>query len=314
MKTGTRIFEKQIFMKQIFTILTLSLASVSSFSQAQDGPHAPDMTYSFQSGTLTLILSNPANSNNSNENYEEKCNSFSTTAPDSMFRFQGYLIYQLASCNFYNGYMDTITGEPFVSDPSKARLVAQSDIADSYTTFVNEEENLITGNCAIVNYIPVSGNSGTFYSYDLTIDAFTNQPFAAGNIYSFTARAYAINSYYKDATCSQTAPVDISRQGANGSMNLVCFDPATASVGEIEKQNTNISVYPNPAEENFTIQLSQPRYYSVSVLDILGKIIYTTNFIGDKISLGQTEISKGIYFIHIKSDNKIIGTEKLIIK
>lgn len=70
----------------------------------------------------------------------------------------------------------------------------------------------------------------------------------------------------------------------------------------------NVAIYPNPSEGVFNISLGNIVPTSVSVLDITGKIIlsknnFTTN---DEISLDLTNVTSGVYFVKIATENENI--------
>jgi hypothetical protein len=97
-----------------------------------EGPHAPDLHIQELENELILTLSNPINSNNYNEQYEEFDPFIVSSNPDSdkKYRFQGYQIFQLI-----NNHVSASD----VTDIEKARLVAQCDIADGVSRIINFE-------------------------------------------------------------------------------------------------------------------------------------------------------------------------------
>ena len=97
-----------------------------------DGPHAPDLSIQELKNELILTISNPTNSNNYQEKYEEFDPFIASSDPntDKFYRFQGYQIYQLKG-------NDVSLSD--LRDPDKARLVAQCDIKDSIADIINFE-------------------------------------------------------------------------------------------------------------------------------------------------------------------------------
>lgn len=80
---------------------------------------------------------------------------------------------------------------------------------------------------------------------------------------------------------------------------------------------SNISVYPNPATSEFKIDHQLNSKGSIQLFDITGKEIKTL-FQGDfsesfDNSYSIEDLSTGIYFIHIKTENQSIS-KKLIIE
>ncbi|MFN8325472.1 MAG: T9SS type A sorting domain-containing protein [Flavobacteriaceae bacterium] len=87
------------------------------------------------------------------------------------------------------------------------------------------------------------------------------------------------------------------------------------SIGENELSNFILS--PNPAKESFTISLADNSHAikDVFVYDVAGKIVLTKKAINFyTTSVDVSNISSGMYFVEIVSDQKNKVTKKLIIK
>lgn len=154
-----------------------------------DGPHAPDLTAQELENEVILMLSNPNNSNNKNEDYEEK-DPFIVGDEDidRIYRFQGYQVFQLSG-------KDISVSD--LSDIDKARLVFQCDIKDSVSKLINYEFNEQLQ--IAVPSLKVDGeNTGIRHSVSLTQDAFatgTDKKLVNFKRYYYMAISYAHNNY-----------------------------------------------------------------------------------------------------------------------
>jgi hypothetical protein len=154
-----------------------------------DAPHAPEMEIQELNNELILMLSNPINSNNYNEAYEE-FDPFivsSDTTVDKYYKFQGYQIFQLK---------DNKVGLSELSDPSKARLVAQCDIEDNISKIINFEFSDELN--ASIPVVRVNGeNKGIRHSFSIKNDLFAQGSPRLVNFkrYHYMAIAYAHNNY-----------------------------------------------------------------------------------------------------------------------
>jgi len=73
-------------------------------------------------------------------------------------------------------------------------------------------------------------------------------------------------------------------------------------VNHIE-ENTAASVFPNPSNGQFTIEMTQSSAYSIRVTDALGKIVHTEHFIGKSANIRLNRVvSQGVYFATIDSE------------
>jgi uncharacterized repeat protein (TIGR03803 family) len=87
-----------------------------------------------------------------------------------------------------------------------------------------------------------------------------------------------------------------------------------SSVGIDELDITSeIDIHPNPTRGIFTVTSSISNQSQIEIYNMLGKIIYKSVFNNSKAEIDLSNENKGIYFICIMQDNKIIKTEKLVI-
>ncbi|MGA2822854.1 MAG: hypothetical protein ABSE72_04945, partial [Bacteroidales bacterium] len=163
-----------------------------------NGPNAPDLSFQELDKKLIVYISN-RKSNDAGNNFEEKYSEYDPNIPnpdnlphnkrnDSIYRFEGYQIYQLK---------DATVGSSELSDNSKARLVAQCDIQNGVSKLINWtfDANL-NGN---VGQVMVTGeDKGIHHSFVLTEDQFpiTNSVSLVNHKqYYYTAVAYGYNQY-----------------------------------------------------------------------------------------------------------------------
>ena len=153
-------------------------------------PDAPKMTIQELENELIVLLENPATSNNYRESYEEvdEINIPDPTV-DRKYRFEGYQIFQLKS-------QDVSIAD--INDPTKARLVAQSDLKNGINRIINFEYDESLGFSVPVEKVEGS-NEGIKHSYRITEDAFAQGARRLVNhkTYYFVAVAYAYNQFKK---------------------------------------------------------------------------------------------------------------------
>lgn len=160
-----------------------------------DGPDAPDLTIRELDRQLVFFISNSETSNNYQESYQEADPNISGPLPtdstqrcDSIYRFEGYLVYQLANSE---------VGVDELSDPDKARLVYQCDIKNNVGTIINYIYSEDLG-ASVPTLMVEGGDTGISHSFVITQDAFTTNSdpnLVNHKTYYFMAIAYAYNNY-----------------------------------------------------------------------------------------------------------------------
>lgn len=161
-----------------------------------DGPDAPDLVIRELDKELILYISNKPNSNNFNENYEEFDPSI--VSPDSLppaerydsiYRFEGYQIYQVKDA--------TVTANE-IHDATKVRLVAQCDVKNGVSRLINFYYSEDLG--AVVPVEEVNGtDNGIVHSFRVLEDKFAtgDKRLVNNKKYYFMAIAYGFNEYEK---------------------------------------------------------------------------------------------------------------------
>jgi len=163
-----------------------------------NGPNAPDLVIQELDKKLVIYITNKK-SNDAGNNFEEKYVEYDPNIPepeslkhnqrnDSLYRFEGYQIFQLKDASVSAADLD---------DPLKARLVGQCDIQNGVTKLVNWTFNSdLGGNSGVVE---VTGEDrGIRHTFTLTEDLFplTNTTTLVNHKqYYYTAVAYAYNQY-----------------------------------------------------------------------------------------------------------------------
>jgi len=98
------------------------------------------------------------------------------------------------------------------------------------------------------------------------------------------------------------------------------FDGITAIVGQtkVECENNKPIIYPNPFNDELFINFKTEGKYLVSVRDVLGRIIYSEEFIETNSSVHYLDLShvlsKGLYYVSILQNEKTILLNEKIVK
>ena len=160
-----------------------------------DGPDAPDLTFRELDKKFIVYISNSENSNNYSESYTEIDPQISgvlvtdsTQRNDSVYRFEGYVVYQLAN-------KEVSVDE--LSDITKARVVYQCDVKNNVSRIINFIYDDQLG-FAIPTIMVEGADNGIKTTFEITQDAFTT----TGDVrlinhktYYYMAIAYAYNNY-----------------------------------------------------------------------------------------------------------------------
>ena len=93
----------------------------------------------------------------------------------------------------------------------------------------------------------------------------------------------------------------------------VIYSSAQESRNPIPDAGKRMSIYPNPATSfiTFDVQKINQKGLTIVVFNFLGKKMYETPRITDKVTVTLTDFNRGIYIYHLKDQSgKIIESGK----
>ena len=229
-------------------------ALFDSHFKTVEGPEAPRMEVRALDGKLVFYLVNDYTSNNYGENYGRTDGTYKDSLQyhqpvtkaaghaDSLYRFQGYRVFQLANSQVSSAdIFNQTTGEV---DPTKAAEVFECDIRDGVTQIVNYVQDINVSDTTEIPQIKVNGkDSGIVHSFELTQDQFATgaqKTLINYQTYYYVAIAYAYNNFAsfdpKNTTTTQDAPYIGSSHGAAG-INIPIVvampNPANGAMGTV---------------------------------------------------------------------------------
>jgi hypothetical protein len=97
---------------------------------------------------------------------------------------------------------------------------------------------------------------------------------------------------------------------ATGIVDIVVND----NVGIDEVSNTQILTFPNPANTQYTFNVSNKQISSYKMMDIAGNTIMTGKATSGNNSIETSSFANGIYILTIYNNNSIVGTVKVNIQ
>ena len=165
-----------------------------------DGPEAPTLQIRELANEVIINLVNLKGSNNFGESYAQndgktaqQVDLFLGGHGDSLYRFQGYLLYQVVNPQ---------VSASDLNDPTKAQLVAECDIKDdggvAQQQFINYVADAGLGGLLVPTLEATGSNSGIVSSFDLKKDFFaqgSSSQLVNNTTYYYCAIAFAYNNY-----------------------------------------------------------------------------------------------------------------------
>ncbi len=269
-----------------------------------EGPEAPRMVIREMDRKLIFYLVNDYGSNNFGESYGRTDGAYNdslqyhqivskaTGKPDSLYKFEGYRVFQLANSEVTSAEIfDPKTGEV---DNTKAVEVFQCDVHNGVTQIVNYVKNTAVNNSDTTNtaQIKVTGSdNGIGHSFELSVDQFAttnDKNFINYHTYYFVAIAYAYNNFAKfdplNAISTQESPyIGSAHAGAGADIKVIAAlpNPAYGAMGTIVNSDWGDGVAVTRIEgvgnSGFTVQLDQASEDAALRDDSIAKAVYVVD-------------------------------------
>lgn len=89
------------------------------------------------------------------------------------------------------------------------------------------------------------------------------------------------------------------------------MDPLPVGKPEFETETLQVTCYPNPNQGNLFISGSHQTSYTISVVDLMGKILFNKSGVTHTLNLNN--LSDGLYLVHIKDEKSAATTVQKVI-
>lgn len=86
-------------------------------------------------------------------------------------------------------------------------------------------------------------------------------------------------------------------------LDTALFSNSSTFITDVSKKN-KIYLYPNPANNNVTIELENIIANKIVVYSIEGKVVYETKISNNKINIALDGLKKGVYFISVNTEKQ----------
>ena len=143
----------------------------------------------------------------------------------------------------------------------------------------------------------------------------------AGATYTSSVFSYTVPAAYNAGNMRVHALLIDAKNNIIYNANTTTLTASTAGIKDITAENIEVTVYPNPAKNNATIELNlvKSETVTVNILSIMGQVVYTQTFTNvptgkQTIALNSENWSNGIYNVNISTSNGSISRKLEIIK
>jgi len=87
----------------------------------------------------------------------------------------------------------------------------------------------------------------------------------------------------------------------------------SCTASQLEYNSLEFSMFPNPVQNELNIVLDRNNL-SLSIVDMLGKTVFSLNNVATNHVVNLSELNNGVYFVSVKQKGVVLKTEKLIVK
>ncbi len=146
----------------------------------------------------------------------------------------------------------------------------------------------------------------------LRVDLTSDFEVISGNQYTFELYVSGVNIFYYPSF--NIYPGGGSYQNGGGTFK---HNFKVGILGNLANETYEVvksAIYPNPSNENFSIQLEQTKDITVEVFNVLGKKVFSRAYQNQLIcNVNLDYVTKGLYFVKI-NDGRKIESQKIFIR
>jgi hypothetical protein len=114
-------------------------------------------------------------------------------------------------------------------------------------------------------------------------------------------------------TSYQNMPYVLYRDGAATNKSTVRYYNAPVSVDELLNTKSTFTIYPNPAKEQFNIQLNADKNNRIDIYNEQGTLVFSKILNSKTASINTSNFSSGIYIVRVTDGEKMFH-QKLIVQ
>ena len=89
--------------------------------------------------------------------------------------------------------------------------------------------------------------------------------------------------------------------------------PAYTGIAKFNTQNSTFKIFPNPAQNNFTLEVSNSEKQNLVVYDVNGKQVLSQTISGTT-TIDASNLSQGVYNISISSNQSVVNKKLVVVK
>jgi hypothetical protein len=207
-----------------------------------------------------------------------------------------------------------ISGLPVAEQ--KVIVILKSSAAVTLRLYVAQGQNggnIWSNNNTATTDISVPAGKIDTISLDLSVSANLASTNAGGNV-PLTALTY-VGFNPNVATGNFTGTISILKIGVGNSVLYNAIKAATTTATLAAVNNSLISVYPNPAKDQITIDLSSLNAANalVKITNSNGAVVYQETASNSTQIINTSSFNKGIYMVQVSSDNNV-SNKKVVIE
>lgn len=187
----------------------------------------------------------------------------------------------------------------FLNDDAIATPLSFPSVTTEYTVVVTDSNNCVNRDKSkvIVNSFPPIPQINNFGNILSTVSGYQYQWYRNDTLIS--------NNNINIITPQQPGYFSVRITNAAGcstvSENVFFEKPLSV----LDFENDLVTLYPNPSNGAFTIQLQHKENFSVCIFDMLGKKIMAQNFNTNEATFQLQNLPKGLYQMHLSQKNKL---------
>ena len=220
--------------------------------------------------------------------------------PTHVYNTSGIYTPQLITKNAC-GVSDTVYSNIYVDLPVSVSFTIQKDSTQPHVW--NVYPNYPSGTVDVYwSWGDFDGSFGFYPSYTYANPGIYNVCVSAYTSSGCSANFCLTDSLYRIANSTYDSVVQIN-----------VMQNQTSGISTHNTQNSTYKIYPNPAQNNFTVEVSTNEKQTISLFDINGKQVLSQTITGTT-NIDASNLANGVYNISIANNYGVVNKRLVIVK
>ncbi len=175
--------------------------------------------------------------------------------------------------------------------------------SDAYGCVGTATQQIVVNPLPVITIVPPSKTICKGEPANLTASGATGANTYAWASSALFVQGISVAPYPQASTTFTVTGTDAN--GCTGSANVVVTVELCTGIASNSASNTKATVFPNPSNGEFTIEMNNNLAKTIEVMDVRGRVVMTGSSDNNQVKMNISNLSNGVYYVKVKSGSSV---------